>query len=286
MLRAIISGHELSRNRAIVLVALSAMLWSTSGMIIKMTDLTPLTIAGMRSAIAAVVMLTLINKRVRFTWSYAQIAGAIAYAATMILFVVATKMTTAANAILLQYTMPVFTALLGAWLLKEKVSRFDWGIIGIVLGGMTLFFLDKLTPGGLWGNIMAAISAVTFAYMIICMRLQKSGSPIETIILGNIITALFCLPFIIQDPPAGADWWPILYLGVIQLGLPFTIYSMAIKYVTALDAVLIQTVEPLLNPIWVFLAVGEVPGSWAIAGGAIVITAVTLRNIYTSRKSP
>jgi len=275
-----------TRNKAILFVAISAVLWSSSGLFIKIIDLSPLTIAGIRSAIAAIMIIALINKKLLFNWSYPQVAGAVAYSATVILFVSATKLTTAANAILLQYTVPVFTALLGVWFLKEKVSRFDWGIIAAVLGGMALFFLDKLTPGGLWGNIMAIISAVTFALVVMYMRMQKKGSPIETILLGNIITAFVCLPFAIQGPPLGSDWWPLLFLGIFQLGLPFVLYSAAIKYISALDAVLVQAIEPLLNPIWVFLVIGETPGLWAVFGGFIVLTAITVRNIYSNRIIP
>lgn len=286
MVTAILEGKSFSRNKAILFVAIAAALWSSSGLFIKIIDLSPLTIAGIRSAIAAVMMIALINKKLRFNWSYPQVAGAIAYSATVILFVTATKLTTAANAILLQYTVPVFTALLGAWLLKEKVTRFDWYIIFTVLGGMALFFLDKLTPGGLWGNIMAIVSAVTFALVIMYMRMQKSGSPIETIVLGNIITAVVCMPFAIQDPPTGTSWLPLLYLGIFQLGLPFFLFSTAIKYISALDAVLIQAIEPLLNPIWVFLVIAEVPGIWAMIGGGVVLTAVTFRNIYSNKRTP
>ncbi len=285
MVTAILEGKEISRNKAIILVLVAAVLWSTSGLFIKIIDLNPFTIAGSRGFIAALMMLVLMNKRLNFNWSLPQVAGGLCYAGAMITFVVATVMTTAANAILLQYTMPVFTALFGLWLLKERVTRFDWAVIFIVVGGMALFFLDELTLDGLWGNIIAIISAIFFALLIIFMRMQKSGSPVETAILGNVITFCICLPFIIQEPPTGVSILPLSYLGIIQLGLPFVLYSAAIKYVTAIDAVLIQTIEPLLNPIWVFLVIGEEPGSWAIIGGAVVLITVTVRNVYTSRKA-
>jgi len=285
MVTAILEGKEISRNNAIILVLIAAVLWSTSGLFIKIIDLNPFTIAGSRGIIAALLLLALMNKRLNFNWSLPQVAGGVCYAGAMITFVVATVMTTAANAILLQYTMPVFTALFGLWILKEIVTRFDWAIIIIVLGGMALFFFDELTVDGLWGNIIAIVSAVFFALLIIFMRMQKSGSPVETIILGNIITFFICLPFIIQEPPTGVSLLPLSYLGIIQLGLPFLLYSTAIKYVTAIDAVLIQTIEPLLNPIWVFLIIGEEPGSWAIVGGAVVLVAVTFRNIYTNKRA-
>lgn len=286
MVTALLEGNGLSRKKAIMFVFIAALLWSSNGLFIKIIDLGPLTIAGVRSAIAALLMIILINKQLRFTWSLPQVGGAIAYSATIILFVSATKMTTAANVILLHYTVPVFTALLGVWFLNEKVSRFDWIIIGVVIGGMFLFFLDKFAPGGLWGNIMAIISAVTFAFVLLFMRQQKKVSPLETIVLGNIITALICLPFVIKEPPTAVSWLPLLYMGIFQIGLSFILFSTAIKYISALDAVLIQTVEPLLNPTWVFLVIGEVPGTWAMIGGACVLTAVTVRNIVSNKKAP
>lgn len=286
MVTALLEGTPLTRSRAILYVFIAAVLWSTGGLLIKIIDLSPMTIAGMRSGIAALLMIFLLNKNLRFTWSFPQIAGAFAYSATMILFVVAAKITTVANAILLQYTVPIFAALLGAWFLKEKVTRFDWAIIGIVLVGMALFFMDSLTPGGLWGNIMAITSAVTWAFMLIFMRMQKAGSPMETIILGNIISAVICLPFIIQDPPTIANLAPLLYMGLFQIGFSFVLYSIAIKYITALDTVLVQVMDPLLNPLWVFLVIGEVPGMWAVIGGIIVLASVTIRNLYSNRKVP
>ena len=273
-------------NKALFYLALAAMLWSTSGLFIKLIDLHPLAIAGMRSAIAGIFMLFLMRGRLQFNWSFPQVSGALAYAITMILFVAATKMTTAANAILLQYTAPVFTALLGAWLIKERVTRFDWVIIGIVLGGMVLFFADRLSLIGIWGNIMAVGSGVTLSYFILCMRMQKNASPIETVILGNITTMLICIPFYFSQVPTVVDLSILLYMGVLQIGLSFVIFSTAIKFVPAIDAVLIQTFDPLLNPLWVYLVIGEVPGRWAIAGGIIVLTAVTVRNIYSNKKVP
>ncbi len=283
MFKAIFEAKEIHPNRALLYIAFSATLWSTSGLFIKLIGLNPLAIAGLRSAIAAAVILLVMRGKLNFTLSFPKVSGAIAYALTMILFVSATKMTTAANAILLQYNAPVFTALLGAWLLKEKVKRFDWTIIAVVIGGMFLFFFDRLSLSGFWGNIMAVGSGITMSYFIICMRMQKNASPLETVLIGNLITMIICLPFYFQQAPAVIDWIVLLYLGVLQIGLSFVIYSTAIKYVAALEAILIQTIDPLLNPIWVWLIIGEAPGKWAIVGGAIVLTAVTLRNIYSSK---
>jgi drug/metabolite transporter (DMT)-like permease len=272
-------------NRALLYIALAALLWSTSGLLIKLIDLNPFAIAGLRSLIASALMIAWLKGKLHFNFSYPQLAGAFSYAITMILFVSATKLTTAANAILLQYTAPVFTALLGAWILKERVTRFDWLIITTVIGGMLLFFIDRLSFAGFWGNIMAVGSGVSMSYFILCMRMQKDASTLETILLGNILTALICVPFYFQQTPTIINWLALFYMGTLQIGLSFIIYSAAIKYVKAIDAVLMQVVDPLLNPIWVFLIIGEAPGSWAILGGLIVLTAVTYRNIRVNRNN-
>lgn len=272
-------------NRALLFIALAALLWSTSGLLIKLIDLNPFAIAGLRSLIASALMIAWLKGKLHFNFSYPQLAGAFSYAITMILFVSATKMTTAANAILLQYTAPVFTALLGAWILKERVTRFDWLIITTVIGGMFLFFIDRLSFAGFWGNIMAVSSGVSMSYFILCMRMQKDASTLETILLGNIITALICVPFYFQQTPTIINWLALFYMGTLQIGLSFILYSAAIKYVKAIDAVLMQVIDPLLNPIWVFLIIGEAPGSWAILGGLIVLTAVTYRNIRVNRNN-
>jgi drug/metabolite transporter (DMT)-like permease len=204
----------------------------------------------------------------------------------MILFVAATKSTTAANAILLQYTAPVPTALLGYWILKEKVTRFDWVIITLVISGMFLFFIDHISPTGIYGNLLAIASGVTLSYFIICMRVQKNSSSVETVILGNIITAVICIPFYSQAEPTVIEWIILLYMGIFQIGLSFFIFSSAIKHVAALESILIQTLDPLLNPIWVLLVIGETPGKWALIGGAVVIASITYRSIALNKKAP
>jgi drug/metabolite transporter (DMT)-like permease len=271
------------RSKAQALLAATAALWSLGGLFIKMVEWNPLAIAGMRSAIAALLMLTVVRKS-KITWSFHQIGGAVAYAGTVILFVSANKMTTAANAILLQYTAPIYVALLGAWLLKERTKILDWITIAFVLGGMVLFFLDHLSTGGMIGNLVAILSGVTFAFLVIFLRLQKDGAPLESMFLGNILTALIGLPFMFQSMPSGKSWAGLAILGIFQLGLSYILYSMAIKHVTALEAILVPVIEPILNPVWVFLFMREVPGKWALTGGLIVLLAVTARCVYDALK--
>jgi drug/metabolite transporter (DMT)-like permease len=248
-----------------------------------MVSWNPVAIAGLRSLIAMMVIVAYV-RHPRFTWTFPQIGGAIAYAVTVTLFVVATKLTTAANAILLQYTAPVYVAFLSAWMLKERPQWFDWLTIGMVLGGMTLFFLDYLAPGGLLGNVFAILSGISFAFLVLFMRKQRNESPVETVILGNLFTGIIGLPFMFGSIPDARSWIGLVFLGVIQLGLSYVLYSKAIKHVTAIEAILIPGIEPILNPIWVFLILGERPGKWALIGGFIVLISVTLRSLIAIRR--
>lgn len=272
----------ISHTNAILLMLATAALWSLGGLMIKMVDCHPLAIAGIRSAIACIFLLILI-RRPRFTWSFPQIAGAISLAATFITFVLATKLTTAANAILLQYTAPIYVSLLGIWLLKERVRPLDIITIVLVLGGMVLFLIDGLVVGGLTGDILGIAAGISFACFFVFTRMQKNESPIETVLLGNILTTLVGVPFITMQYPDLYGWIDIVLMGIIQLGIPYALYSIAIKRISALEAVLTSTIEPVLNPLWVLLVIGEKPGQWALVGGLIVLISVTVRGIISAR---
>jgi drug/metabolite transporter (DMT)-like permease len=270
-----------TKRGAVVALVGAALLWSLGGLLIKSVQWTPLAIAGTRSAIASVVLLLVLGKP-RLNWSFAQIGGAVAYAATVILFVTANKMTTAANAILLQYTAPVYVALFGPWFLKERSTRADWATIAVVMGGMLLFFMDRLSPEGFGGNLVAIASGVAFAWLTLFMRKQKAGSPWESAFLGNLLTAAVCLPFYLGSGPDALSWAALLVLGIFQLGFSYILYAKAIKHVPAVEATLISIIEPILNPVWVLLALGEQPGMWALAGGAVVLSALTFRTLWLS----
>jgi drug/metabolite transporter (DMT)-like permease len=271
------------RSKAILFLLLSAILWSSGGLFIKMVSWNPVAIAGLRSLIAMMVIIAYVRYP-RFTWTFPQFGGAIAYAITVTLFVTATRLTTAANAILLQYTAPVYVAFLSAWMLQERPQWFDWLTIGMVLGGMALFFLDYLAPRGLLGNILAILSGISFAFLVLFMRKQRNESPFETVILGNLFTGVIGLPFMFGSMPDVRSWIALFFLGVIQLGLSYVLYSKAIKNVTAIEAILIPGIEPILNPIWVFFFLGERPGKWALIGGFVVLISVTLRSLIAIRR--
>jgi drug/metabolite transporter (DMT)-like permease len=267
----------------VLLLILAALLWSTGGLLIKLVDWNTLAIAGSRSAIAAATLYLLLP-RTRWTFSKAQIGGAIAYTATVVLFVAATRLTTAANAIFLQYTAPVYVAILGALLLREFPAKIDYLLMLLALLGIGMFFFEQLHFEGFWGNICALASGLSFAFLVIALRKQKDASPVDTILLGNILTAVVCAPFFFSGPMPGVQSIAVLLvLGVFQLGLSYVFYAAAIKHVRALDTVLIGIIEPILNPLWVLLVIGEVPGRWPLAGGAMVLLAATLRGALTAR---
>ena len=274
-------------TRAVGQLLLAALCWSLGGLLIKSVDWPPLAVAGGRGLIAAVFLALTARGRLRFTWSPVQLGAAVAYASCTATFVVATKLTTAANAILLQYTAPVWVALLGAWFLGEQTRRADWLAIAATFGGMTLFFWsDGLQLGGAVGNLLGIASGVSFGAMAMLMRAQKDGSPLESIILGNVLAFLIGFPAMIGVAlPSPRGWVALALLGVVQLGVSYRLYARAVRHVTALEAVLIPVVEPILNPIWVALLVGERPKPLALVGGAVVLGAVTLRAVVSVRRA-
>jgi drug/metabolite transporter (DMT)-like permease len=273
-----------SKNKkvsTIILLAVTATMWSLGGLLIKSVNTHPLAISGTRSAISCLIILLYVKKP-KFNWSFPQIAAGVAYASMVICFVVSNKFTTAANAILLQYTAPIFVALLSALMLREKPKTIDWVTIAVVLGGMVLFFLESIDTKGLTGDIFGLLSGISYALFTIFMRMQKNGSPVESVILGNAITAVVGLPFLFTALPDSKGWLCLVILGVVQLGIPYILYSKAIKDATALEASLITMIEPVLNPIWVILILGEIPGVLSIIGGIIVIATVAIRCIIVS----
>jgi len=278
-----LQSTEINKKKALIFLVVAAILWSSGGLLIKLIDWHPMAIAGSRSLIAGLFLLVVLKKP-RITFSRAQIFAALAYASTVSLFVISNKLTTAANSILLQYTAPIYVIILGPWLLRERNSRQDYVAVFLTVVGMALFFIDDISAGNMLGNFCAIVSGVGFGLMTIFLRMQKNSSPTESIILGNFLVVLLALPFIFSDPPTTAALAPLLALGIFQLGLSYFLYTIAIKSVTALEGILVPTIEPILNPIWVFLAVGEKPGKWPIVGGLIVILAVAYKSLNDLRK--
>ena len=274
------------RGLGVVAMAGCALLWSLAGLFIKLVDWNPMAIACGRSLVAALFLLAWIRKP-RFTFSAMQVLAALSYSATMLLFVYANKATTSANAILLQYGEPVYVAIIGSFVLKERPKAEHWVAFAFVALGMGLFFMGGLGGGSFLGNLAAAVAGLTFALYTILMRKQKEGSPLESALLAHLCTAAVSLVVSLFLPAPSFDARSvaaILGLGVLQIGLASALFAIGIKRVTALDASLIGVLEPVFNPVWVFLAFGEKPGANALAGGGIIIAAVIASTAFSLRR--
>ena len=272
------------RRSAIGFLVLTGIIWSTGGFMIKLIPWPPLVIAGLRSGIAAIVIF-LYDRPQKLPVGKYTLGGAVAYAVMVIFFVLANKLTTAGNTILIQYTAPVYVALFGYSFLGEKAGFKDWITILIILTGLLLFFLDELSGTSLWGNIAALFSGFGFAGLILFLRKQKHGRPIDSVLLGNLLTFSLCTPFIVQDVTFEADvWLKIIFLGIIQLGLAYILFTIAIKHVTALDAVIYPVVEPICNPIFAYIFLNETLGFFARIGGLLVLAGVIGRGVLQIKK--
>jgi drug/metabolite transporter (DMT)-like permease len=271
--------------RGILFVVGAALFWSFGGLWIKLVEMNGLAVAGGRSAIAAaLVWMYMRGARPRMTRE--MLLGAVAYAGTVIFFVLANKNTTAANAILIQYTAPVYVALLSSRMLRERIGRLDWLTIVVVIGGMVLLMLDGLTSGGLFGNILALVSGVFFALCVIAIRLGRGGNAIGMVLYGNVLTAVIGLPFAVATPPGASDLLYLALLGVVQLGLGYILFVEGLKSVSAIEGALLPVIEPVLNPVWVAIFAAERPSVVTIIGGALIVGAVTLRSLTRARGLP
>ena len=275
-----------------------AVLWSSGGILIKSIDWNPLAITGGRSVIAAAFMVLFLHHKPVFYIAQKNSrkidrnatvnlwAGAVCYSLTMILFVTATKMTAAANAVLLQYTNPIWIILLGPALLGEKNRKSDFLALAGVFAGMLLFFAEELGGGSLTGNLLAVCSGFTMALMSIFMRRQKDANPADSFVLSHLLTGVVALPFFFMQPMhnASSGIACLLALGIFQMAVPSMLYSIGITGESALTAMLISMIEPLMNPVWVMLFVHEVPSMQAVTGGLIILGSIAMRSYIQNRQ--
>lgn len=274
-----------NRKQAILFLILAATLWSSSGLLVKIMSWQPLAILSGRSMFSAVVFWTFLKCPFRLRWNRLQVVGAFGYVGGQLFFIMATKLTTAANAIFLQYTLPIYILLFGYWFLNERPRRADWISLFVIFTGLFLFFGDDLNFNGLYGNLLAILSGMSMAVLMLCMRKQKDGTPANTILLGSLIGSVIGVPSLFHESFTPASIGMIAYLGIFQIGLSFVLYSIAIKQVPALESTLILTLEPILNPLWVFLVIGETPGKLALVGGLCVVAAVAGRALVSAREA-
>lgn len=277
------------RYRALVLA--SALLFSTGGAAIKSAGLTGWQIACFRSGVAAAVLLLALPEA-RRAWSWRMVPVAAAYAATLVTFVLANRLTTAADAIFLQATAPLYILLLGPLLLREPIHRADLLYMAAVLAGMALFFAGTeqsvtSAPDPRRGNLLGAASGLFFALMLVGLRwLSRRGTGdagIATVALGNTLACLAALPMALPVAGGGVrDLAIILYLGVVQIGAAYVCLTRGMRHVPAVESATLLMLEPAMNPVWTWMVHGERPGRWALAGGVVILSS-TLANTW--RKS-
>ncbi|QRN98616.1 EamA family transporter [Archangium violaceum] len=268
------------RSRLYLLAA--AVLWSTAGAAVKLSTLSGWQIASGRSLVAALTLaLAIPAGRRRLSWR--GFAAAVAYAGTVVLFILANKLTTSANAIFLQDTAPLYVLLLSPLLLRERPSRGELAAVPVFLLGLSLFFLDQLDPGQFLGNVLALGSGLAFALCILGLRaVGEEGSAV--LVWGNIIAgASVLLPALGGPAPTALDLGLLVFLGVFQLGLAYALFQRGLRETPAVEASLLILLEPVLNPVWTFLFAGERPGKWALVGGTIILLATAWRTLLGSR---
>ncbi len=303
MLRSAMTEHpDVSggkRGTGALLVLSAAALWSTGGVGVKVADAEPLVIAGVRSAFALAFMGAVLAVTLRRGGQGARelfallrrplVWGAAAsYALMVVMFCLSARRTTAANAIFIQYTGPVYVALLSAKLLGEKPSGADFAAVAASIVGMALAFGGELGGGRMGGNVLAVLSSFGFAGLPLLLRVeeQRRSAPLAPLVamsLGNAIAALVALPATIANPPHDGRTWVVLaLLGTLQIGLPYVFYGMAVRRLRALESSLLAMIEPVLSPIWVVLATGEKPSVMAAIGGGVIICAVAFNATHRS----
>lgn len=282
-----------SSGSALALLVAANLLWSTGGWLIKSIDLAGPALAGWRSALAALFLGLLWSwfrrreGRMGQALPWRQPAlwlGALSFALNTLLFISATKLTSAANAILLQYTAPIYVLLMGALWLKEPVRRADLAAVGLAFLGLGLLLSEGLGAGSGLGNGLALAAGLTFAGTILCLRREAGRDPLLIPLLGNVLAALALLPWWGRQAVPEGQWPLLLALGVGQFGLAYACYALGMRRVSAATGVLAAALEPVLNPIWVALLLHEIPGPRALAGGLLVLAAVTGRGWWASRR--
>lgn len=276
-----------TRNRSILLMVFCSILWSVGGLFIKLIPWNPFVIAGSRSLVAVgIVALYMKAAHMRFRLNRDSLVSGVMLSLTFLAFVTANKLTTSANAIVLQFTAPVFIVLISAVAFKQRFRRADIAVVVVTMLGISLCFFDQLEAGGMLGNGVALLSGVFFAGMYVSTGRADSESRMSGILLGQLFTAMLGIP-IAAVYPTPFSWQAILYvviLGIFQLGIPYILYAVAVGGCPPLACSLIGAVEPLLNPIWVFLFYHEAPGVFSLFGGAVVIGVITAWCIWGNRQ--
>jgi drug/metabolite transporter (DMT)-like permease len=280
------------RGRARLAAIAAAVLFSTGGAAIKVAAFSAPQVSALRSGIAALALLLFL--RGRLAWSPAALAIGIVYGGTLTLFVASTKLTTAANAIFLQSTAPLYLLPLSPLLLREPVTRRDLVYVSAVAVGMVSCFFGQpaatvTAPDPATGNLLGVVCGLVWALTLLALRWAERGHAhpglgLTAVVAGNTLACAIALPFALPFPSAPAGAWATgLVLGVFQIGLAYVALTTAMRHLPALDASLLLLLEPVLNPIWTWLVRGERPGVWTIVGGAIIVVAAAVKAVADAR---
>jgi len=268
-----------AERRGVLQVAGAALLWSLGGIGIKAITEPPLKIAAYRSASAAVALFLLFRPRLGGR-GLGFIAISACYAACLVTFVVATKWTTAANAIFLQYSGVVWVFLLAPVVVGEPRRPPDALALAVALGGMALFFVGKLEARAHAGDAMAVVSGVFYAGLVLLLRRERGAGAEAAVTWGNVLLVAALAPVVARDPGLGARSAAIVVmLGTVQIAAAYALFLRGLHHVSATQAALVGMLEPVANPLWVFLVLGETPSIYAVAGGAVVLSAIAWRTL-------
>lgn len=271
-------------TKGMVAILLAALLWSTGGVFIKLITLDAFAIAGLRSLFAAIVFLVIFRKSV-VAINKLTLLNIATYAGMLVCFVLATKRTSAANAIFLQFTAPIYVLIFEPLLLKTRLERINVLTIVVCFLGMALFFVDELAPSHLEGNVLALLSGVCFGGFLLGQRKNAPEYHAASIFWGNLIVGVFALPlFFSATMPSSNDLMMGMYLGIVQIGIAYAIFTYGLKRVLAVESALLSMIEPVLNPVWVFIGYGERPSTGALIGGTIILAAITTRTVIVERR--
>jgi len=275
--------HLKEHQTGIVAIVLAAILWSSGGLFVKLITLTPMQISFFRCSIAAITFAVLFRKKI-LQYNLLTVVNSFFYAGVLIFYVIAMKTTTAANAIFLQSTAPIYVLIFEPLLNKTRYERSNIVTIIICFLGMILFFLGDLTPGQLEGNIFGLMSGVLFAAFFLGMKRNDKRYQQSSIFWGNILVAIICLPFLFSIEELNfSQLWMVSFLGVFQIAIAYAFFSYGLRKVIAVEASIISMIEPVLTPVWVFVGYGEVPATTAIIGGIIILTAISIRTLQMGK---
>lgn len=275
------------RHKGAVLMAITAVMWSIGGVLVKFIPWHPVTIVGFRALITVgIIGLYMKIVKMRIVFTKRSITIGVILCANAFCYIIATKLTTAANAVVLQFTTPIYLLIYQAVFKKQKLRVADILVVVFTLGGISLFFIEQVGGGSLLGNCVALLSGMVFAGLLVTTAGVTEEVRLSGLFYGDIFAAIIGVPtyFVFDSPTTSPVILAVLILGVFQLGIPYIIYSKAAKLATPLTCSLISALEPLCNPIWVYLFIGENPGYWALIGGSIVIASVTIWCIWDGKQ--